>query len=511
MATRVIVCESTEDLAEAMLIRMTVFVGEQKVPAEIEPDAYDAVATHLLLLDDDTPIGTARLVDKGEGVVKIGRVAIVKTRRGEGHGAALMQSALEFARRNGFLTALLDAQTYVIPFYEKLEFVAEGEEFEDAGIAHRRMQKSLRADLYPHTKHCIHLNHAGTSPIAEPVAEAAREVLLELQSENAFNAYKNDFARQTELRQTIGRMINAPEEAIALVKNTSHGLAITSQAIAFSPGQNVVAAACEYPSNIYPWQALKQTQGVETKLVAADVNGWVSEDDLIAACDTQTRVLAVSWIQWHTGQRMNVQKLGAFCRERGILLVVDAVQGVGALKLDLANLPIDMATAGCHKWMMAPGGIGFLYIRPSLLKNLLPTNVGWNWTQSPIEWHKLQFEDTKKTAARYEEGTPAILNVATLLAALQLLENVGWENIEERVLALANHAQVRLTAKGMQMMSRPNHSGAVTFRHPTLPHTEILTRFEQANIVIAERYGNLRFSPHFYNTKEEIESAIALL
>jgi cysteine desulfurase / selenocysteine lyase len=514
MATTVIVCESTKDFAEAMLIRQAVFIGEQKVPAELEPDEYDAVATHLLLLEDDTPIGTARLIDKsdkGDGIVKIGRVAITKAFRGHGHGTALMHAALDFAAQNAFLTAVLDSQTYVIPFYEKLGFIAEGPEFNDAGIAHRHMQKSLIPLLFPHTKHCIHLNHAGTSPIAEPVAEAARGVLLELQSENAFNAYKNDFARQGTLRQTIGRMINAPDAAIALVKNTSHGLAIASQAIVFSPGQNVVVAGCEYPSNIYPWQALKQTQSVETKLVPADTNGWVSEDDLIAACDDNTRVLTTSWVQWHTGQRMDLHKLGTFCRERGILFVVDIVQGVGALKLDLANLPIDMATAGCHKWMLAPGGIGFLYIHPDVLPTLLPTNVGWNWTADPIAWDKLQFSDTKPTAARYEEGTPAILNVAALLASLQILESVGWENIEARVLALANHAQTLLTEKNMQMMSRPNNSGAVTFRHPTVSHTEILARFEQANIVIAERYGNLRIAPHFYNTKDDIEKAVALV
>jgi cysteine desulfurase / selenocysteine lyase len=137
--------------------------------------------------------------------------------------------------------------------------------------------------------------------------------------------------------------------------------------------------------------------------------------------------------------------------------------------------------------------------------------VGWNWTANPIAWDKLQFHDTKPTAARYEEGTPAIMNVAALLASLQLLESIGWENIEARVLALADYAQTALFSKGMQMMSRPNNSGAVTFRHPIIPHAEILARFDASNIVIAERYGNLRLAPHFYNTETDIERAVALL
>ena len=515
MATRVQICHRSEDIAEAMAIRLDVFVGEQHVPAELEADALDSVATHLLLWEDDHPIATARLLDRGKGVLKVGRVAVLKTERGKGYGTQIMDAALRLAAKRGFLTALLDAQTYVIPFYESLGFSVEGEEFEDAGIPHRRMTKSLIAELFPHTQKCLHLNHAGTSPIAQPVAEAVKMVISDLQSENAFNAYANDFARQRELRETIGRMINADADHIALVKNTSHGLAIASQAIAFQTGQNVVVAACEYPSNIYPWQALKSRQGVTTKLVAATsdsiINGWISEDDLIAACDKNTRVLAVSWVQWHTGQRLDLVKLGNFCRENKILFVVDVVQGVGALELDLQSLPVDIATAGCHKWMMAPGGIGFLYIHPDVLPKLLATNVGWNWVASPIAWENLQFADTKPTAARYEEGTPAILNVASLLASLKLLESVGWDVIEKHVVSLANYAQELLKAKGMNVQSRPDNSGICAFRHPILSHAEVLERFATENIIIVERYGNLRFSPHFYNTKIEIERAVALL
>ncbi len=136
-------CADDADRKAAMEIRFAVFVDEQNVPAELEPDAYDADAVHLLLCDGDTAIGTARLVDKGDGVVKIGRVAVHKEHRGHGHGDRLMRFALEVARQHGFTGAMLDAQTYAIPFYERLGFVAEGPEFDDAGIPHRRMTRSL--------------------------------------------------------------------------------------------------------------------------------------------------------------------------------------------------------------------------------------------------------------------------------------------------------------------------------------------------------------------------------
>lgn len=138
-------CENDADRAEAMRIRFEVFVDEQQVPAELEPDEYDAAARHLLAIDPETgeAIGTARIVDKGNGLAKIGRVALRKAWRGQGVGDALMRFALETARDAGFTTAALDAQTYVIPFYEKLGFVAEGPVFDDAGIPHRHMRRTL--------------------------------------------------------------------------------------------------------------------------------------------------------------------------------------------------------------------------------------------------------------------------------------------------------------------------------------------------------------------------------
>lgn len=126
-----------------MRIRMTVFVDEQRVPAELEPDAYDAVATHVLATVEGEPAATARIVDKGESVAKIGRVAVLREYRGTGLGRGLMEFVLGLARAQGFAVAALDAQTYVIPFYEKLGFLAEGPVFDDAGIPHRHMRRTL--------------------------------------------------------------------------------------------------------------------------------------------------------------------------------------------------------------------------------------------------------------------------------------------------------------------------------------------------------------------------------
>ena len=321
--------------------------------------------------------------------------------------------------------------------------------------------------------------------------------------------------RQETLRATLGRMINAASETLGFIRNTSHGLSIASQAIPFAPGDVIVTAASEYPSNIYPWMA-QAWRGVRTHLVAPDEDGLVREGDLIAACEANqaTRVLAVSWVQWGTGQRMDLPRLGAFCRERGIIFVVDVVQGLGALRLDVERDNIDIAAAGCHKWLMAPGGIGVLYIRPSVFSTLLPVNIGWNSVVNPIDWERQHFDELKPTTDRIEEGTPSLLNTATLGAAVALMEAVGFDAMEQRVLHLADHARTCLQKQGCRVVSPSSpetRSGIVAFQHPSLGNADVLAKLEENKVTVAVRCGNVRISPHAYNTEADIERAVSLL
>jgi selenocysteine lyase/cysteine desulfurase len=211
---------------------------------------------------------------------------------------------------------------------------------------------------------------------------------------------------------------------------------------------------------------------------------------------------------------LDLQKLGTFCRAKGILLAVDIVQGFGALRIDLTNLPVDFAAFGCHKWLLAPGGIGGLYVREEVFPTLLPTNLGWNSVQNPMDWDNLHYDRLRDTPKRFEEGTPALLATAALLKSVELLETVGFERVEERVLALAQHTHRLLQDRGVIVVSPTvgeRRSGIVAFRHPSLPHEEILEIWAKQRVVAAERGGNLRFSPHVYNTEEEIAEAVATI
>ena len=366
--------------------------------------------------------------------------------------------------------------------------------------------------LFPSARKCIHLNHAGTSPVARPVADAVHAVTAELTSDDPFAAYKNHQKRQETLRAGFARMTNVAADTLGFVRNTSHGLAIVAQSIPFEPGDTVVVGRSEYPANVYPWMA-QAHRGVGVRLVEPNPDGLYREEDLMDACaDASTRVLAVSWVQWGTGQRMDLARLGALCRERGIYLVADVVQGLGALRLDLGALPVDFAAAGCHKWLLAPAGLGVLYVRPGVMPGLVPTNVGWNAVEDPIDWENLHFDRLKQTPERFEEGSPNLLGTAALGASVSLLEAAGFDAVERRVLEVAGYARAALARRGMDVVTpEPVASGIVAFRHPTLSNEATLAALTEAKVVCAVRCGNVRFAPHAYSNEEDVDRAVAAI
>jgi len=358
----------------------------------------------------------------------------------------------------------------------------------------------------------IYLNHAGISPsptrVVSAVTEAARQ--------SAINPMK--FATEvigparTGARERMARLMGAPAEHLALTKNTGQGLALIADALRLDAGDNVVSVRCEYPSVVYPWYA-QADRGIETRLAAPRPDGTFTAEDLDAVMDARTRVVTLSWIQFGTGFRCDLAAIAAAAHARGAIVVLDVIQGLGALPLEAEKLGIDVVATGAHKWLLAPGGTGGLYIAPHVLDRLRLVNMGAGAVVDVMKFDPLDFSP-KPNAQRYEEGVPNFLGLVGLESALSLLEEVGIQAIGAEILALSEYTAGKLEEKEYRVVSPRTDSqraGLVMFKHRTLPNETVMQALTDAKVAAADRGGNLRFSPHFYNTREEIDRAVEAL
>jgi selenocysteine lyase/cysteine desulfurase len=366
--------------------------------------------------------------------------------------------------------------------------------------------------LQPITRQCAYLNHASLGPLPLPAAAAMAAAARE-QSELGSEIFPAYDAAKESAREEIARLIGATPDEVALTRNTVEGLSIVASGIDWKPGESVVVDTQEFPGNIYPWLNLEARFGVKVRLVPAE-NGRVAPERLMAAAEERTRVIAVSFVQFSSGYRIALEELGAFCRGRGIFLVVDGIQGVGALPIDVMKSRVDFLACGAQKWLLAPPGIGFLYVRRPLWEEIALTDLG-HGSVLPHPERYLDYRFTlRPDARRFEGGVMSYAELRGLRESLRLLLAAGIGAIETRVLALTDRVVERLTERGYRLLSARGageRSGTVSFAHPSESSKALLERLRAGGVIASVREGALRFSPHYYNTEEEIDRALALL
>jgi len=365
--------------------------------------------------------------------------------------------------------------------------------------------------LIPLCAHYIPMNHAGVSPMTERSRAAIERVM-----DGALNRpYPAGTAMEEadRVRELAGRLINGSPDGIALTRSTAHGISLVAQGLDWQHGDNVVGAEWEYPANVYPWLALA-ADGVEfrpTKLVG----GRVLPDAIFSMVDERTRVVALSHVEFWNGFRVDIEAIGAECRRRGIVFAVDVMQSVGALRVDVGQMPIDFCAAGAGKWLLGPPGVGFCYFTPELMQKVRPRVVG----AVSVIAHEQYFDpklEFAATARRYEESVVSMLDIAALGAALDLLLEVGADVIEERVLDLSARLAGGLAARGYELVepwprTRAESSGIVSFRKPGASHQEVLRDLTAARVIARTHRDFVRLSPHFYNTEDEIDRVLEVL
>lgn len=365
---------------------------------------------------------------------------------------------------------------------------------------------------FPLTDELIYLNHAAVAPWPKRTGDAVIK-FAEQNTRYGSHFYLDWMKKEDELRCQLQALLNAPSaDDIALVKNTSEALSFVAYGLPWQAGDNIVSSNEEFPSNRLPWESLAD-QGVEFR--QADLaDAETPEDALFALVDSNTRLLTISSIQFASGLRMDLERIGEFCKQRDILFCIDAIQSLGAVQFDAQAYQADFVMADGHKWMFGPEGLGVFYTSPEARDKLKLTQYGWHMMKDTHNYENKPWE-VHPTARRFECGSPNMLSIHALSASLSLLLETGMAAVEALVIERSEYLK-KAIAKNDQLIllsQRQNRlkSGIVIFKHQKIANEVLYEHLQKNGVVCALRGGGIRFSPHFYNTFEDIDRAFAII
>ncbi|MDH5573430.1 MAG: aminotransferase class V-fold PLP-dependent enzyme [Gammaproteobacteria bacterium] len=359
-------------------------------------------------------------------------------------------------------------------------------------------------------KNLIYLNHAAVAPWPLRTQTAVNQFAAENVQSGAYH-YPQWMQKEQFLRQQIAGLINAPVyDDLALLKNTSEALSVVAHGLSWQAGDNIVTSNEEFPSNRIVWESLKH-QGVELRQI--DLAGKTPEQALIDATDKNTRLLAISSVQYASGLRLDLEQIGSYCRQHEILFCVDAIQSVGAVATDVQAIKADFMMADGHKWMLGPEGLAFFYCRNEIRERIHLHQYGWHMVEDHLDFSRTDWQ-AAHTARRFECGSPNMLSIHALSASISLLLDAGMEHIEAQLNDNIQHLINGInSSRNLQLLSRPDPdhlAGIILFRHNKLKHTDLYQQLMKLGVVCAARGAGVRFSPHFYTSKQQISKAIEI-
>jgi selenocysteine lyase/cysteine desulfurase len=352
-----------------------------------------------------------------------------------------------------------------------------------------------------------YFDHAAVAPLSGPAATALSTFAQ--QAACLGDTVWPQWAGTVEhLRRSAAQLLGCAAAEICLVPHTTAGINLVAEGWPWRAGDNVVLPEGEFPSNLFPWQN-QQSRGVEIRLVPRH-NGEVRVEDLIDRVDDATRIIAVSWVGYASGFRIDLEALVQAAHQRGVMVFLDAIQGLGIYPLDLARTPVDFLAADGHKWLLGPEGCGLAMIRRDHLERLRCGCVGWNSVKNAHDFAAplLQLRDD---AARFEGGSANMAGAAALAASLEIFLQVrqhhGEGAIAQRVIGLTEELDQRLREAGATTRlprQRVHRSGILTFDVPSVPPSQVRQQALQQNVVVSCRDGGVRASVHAYNDADDL-------
>ena len=362
----------------------------------------------------------------------------------------------------------------------------------------------------------IYLNAAATGPLpARTAAELARWTRLRVEPWNI--ALNEQLETLAKARKLCAGLIGADAGEIALTPNTSTGLNIAAQILPIERDKVILGYDGDFPANVYPWMAKVRRGEARYEQMALLPDGlpdWEVLPERLNRSDVG--IFAISWVSFVTGDRADLESIGAICRERGIWFVVDAIQGVGTTPLDVHKCKIDILSCGAQKWLLSPWGSGFCYVRQDLVQNLEPRTIGWLAVRGSEDFsHMLEYNLTyADDARRFEVATIPYQDMAGMVASLEFLGEVGLDVVSEKIQSLAGRlvsgiAQIS-TLNLVTPFDPARRAGIVCFKVDDVD--AVSKRLDESGVSHSVRAGGvLRVAPHIYNTEQEIDRVLALL
>lgn len=348
----------------------------------------------------------------------------------------------------------------------------------------------------------IYFNHASTGPIPDFTVEAVKNYLAERSSKSIDN-YEKILKTISETKELIAKFINSSPDRIAFLDNVSNSMNLIAQGLNWEKDDEIILFDIEFPANVYPFLNL-QKKGVKIKIIPSK-NGRIEFEDIEKAITTKTKLLSISHVQFLTGYRADLENIGNLCKQNGIIFSVDAIQSVGVVNVDVQKMKIDFLSSGIQKWLLGLEGTTFIHISKELQERIEPKYVGWLSVKNP--WNILDYNlELAETAQRFENGTINFAGIYSLNSNLKFFSSLGINEIEKSVIENSRLLIQLLEREQFQFLFKPDMdnevAGIVTIK--TKNPEEVYKELKRRKIHISIREGYLRFSPHFYNTDEEI-------
>ncbi len=370
------------------------------------------------------------------------------------------------------------------------------------------MNEYIRS-LFPAAQKNTYLNSAAVAPMPKTAVEAVRTQLEDVALNGSAN-FNEWVATKGRARLLLASMLGVPSEHIAFMRNTSDGFAAIAAGLPWKQGDNIVSFEGEFPANFYPWRRIKDKYGVELRL-CPERGGRIDLDEFIGLIDRNTRLVTISAIQYASGFKADLERIGQAARQVDALFAVDIIQALGAMKFDLPAQFVDIAAGASHKWLCSPEGCGILYLSDRARERVEPALVGWISVETPWDFDDRE-QPFKNSTLAWESGTGGSSLFYGLEQSLELLNETGLDKIESYVVDLSDQLCDRLQGLNYEMISsrsESERSAIVCVKHNGgLNCNEIFEELQKNNIVVSPRGDRLRIAPHFFNNSQDIERLV---